>query len=176
MKVINNQWQLSSAICLLIITLLTLFLLVALKLAIILPSWAYFMLLLLSLKRGSVSFYFNVLSLYIYIVWLLCMCLSVGIIDWLRVQRDIHAVLFFIFTYTVLLPAHSRVWKHNFTPAEGRIQWGICSIRAHNPCSIILLQETLLVYTVLQSDKNTKTYFSFYTHCAVVACPQLSMM
>ena len=42
MKVINNQWQLSSAICLLIITLLTLLPLTALKLDATVPPQALF--------------------------------------------------------------------------------------------------------------------------------------
>lgn len=62
MKVINNQWQLSSAICLLIITLLTPFPLTGLKVAVTEPSQA-------SLKCRSFFFSFQHWTLCGYFKW-----------------------------------------------------------------------------------------------------------
>lgn len=164
MKVINNQWQLSAAICLLIITLLTLLPLAAQKLAVIVSSWAYST--DLSLKRVSASVPFTFLYIqydYCECAWV-CVRVCAGIMDGqrVRVPGNIHADPCFLFTYTLPLPAHSRQQKHYFTSVESRIHWGIHTANTHNPYSIILLQEKKILWPILyySHTKRQKIYCS----------------
>ena len=139
MKVINNQWQLSSAICLLIITLLTLLHLTAPKLAAAEPPQAfstdYFF-----KQVSSIRFCINsMISVYV----LECGYVCTGIIDGLRVQRNTPALLFFHIYIYIAFTGTLQTLKTEFNASGKQNPVG----HSHNPNSIITLQKNPLAKT-----------------------------
>lgn len=105
MKAINNQWQLPSAICRLIIMLLTVLLL----------NWStqsHHRPISGSPLKGRLGFFRYLAK---------CGYLVSGVTD--RAGGNIPAFPPCVFTYTLPLLAHSTLWKHNSMPVKYRVQF-----------------------------------------------------
>lgn len=124
MKTINNQWQLSSAIYLLIITLLTPLLPTALKLAVTVQSQAYSMHIFETTDYGF-TFLYSLRALYISDSVRTC----AQVIDKLRAPTNIYAAS--LSSYLHLHCLYFSILSHNFMPREGRIHWDVYFAQTH---------------------------------------------